>query len=55
MPGKPDESEIIKRILTSDKDDLMPPDEAHKDLTAAQKDLFKAWVAEGAVYEPHWA
>ncbi len=53
VPGDPDASEIIKRIF--DEDDPMPPESAHKPLTAAQKELFKRWVAEGAVYEPHWA
>ncbi len=53
VPGKPDESEIILRI--NDQDEPMPPPEAHKTLTPAQKDLFRRWVAEGAVYEPHWA
>ncbi|MDP3070118.1 MAG: PSD1 and planctomycete cytochrome C domain-containing protein [Opitutaceae bacterium] len=53
VPGKPDESEIVLRI--ADKDDPMPPEEAHKTLTPAQKDLFRRWVAEGAHYEPHWA
>jgi hypothetical protein len=33
----------------------MPEKEAHKTLSAAQKELFRRWVAEGAVYEPHWA
>ncbi len=55
VPGKPEESEIIKRIFTADGDDLMPPDDAHKELTAAQKETFRRWVAEGAVYEAHWA
>lgn len=55
VPGKPDESEIIRRIFTADEDDLMPPDEAHKTLTPKQKDMFKRWVVEGAVYEAHWA
>ncbi len=55
VPGKPEESEIIKRLFTSDKDDLMPPPEAHKELTSAQKELIKKWVAEGAKYEMHWA
>ncbi len=53
VPGKPSESEIILRIM--DSSDPMPPVDAHKDLTAAQKELFRRWVAEGAVYEPHWA
>lgn len=53
VPGKPDESEIIHRIF--DPVEPMPPEEAHKTLTPAQKDLFRRWVAEGAVYEQHWA
>jgi len=55
VPGKPEESEIIQRIFADDEADLMPPKEAHKTLTAAQKELFRRWVAEGANYEEHWA
>src|SRR5687768_16367297 len=55
VPGKPDESELVKRIFTTDKDDLMPPPESHKVLSALQKDTLKKWIAEGAVYEGHWA
>ncbi|MBI5773610.1 MAG: DUF1549 domain-containing protein, partial [Verrucomicrobia bacterium] len=55
VPGKPEQSEIIKRLFTKDEDDLMPPGEAHKELTAKQKELFRQWVAEGAKYEDHWA
>jgi hypothetical protein len=53
VPGKPEESEIIQRIM--DTGDPMPPETMHKNLTPAQKELFRRWVAEGAVYEPHWA
>ena len=53
VPGKPDDSEIISRIF--DDSDPMPPVDVHKPLTAEQKELFRRWVAEGAVYEPHWA
>ena len=55
VPGKPDESELIKRILTHDEDDLMPPPESKKELTDTQKETLKQWIAEGAEYEPHWA
>src|SRR5471032_273145 len=55
VPGKPEESEIIARLYTKDDDDIMPPPKAHKEITPAQKELIKRWVAEGAVYEPHWA
>ena len=55
VPGQPDQSALIKRIFTADPDDVMPPPDSHKNLTAAQKELLKRWIAEGAVYQPHWA
>ena len=55
VPGKADESEIVRRIFSTEKYEVMPPPDAHKDLTAPQKELIKRWVAEGAVYEGHWA
>lgn len=55
VPGQPEKSEIVRRLLTSDKDDLMPPPKAHKPLTARQKEILKQWVAQGAVYQKHWA
>jgi len=55
VPGKPDESEFIKRILTDDEDDLMPPPATGKKLTSAQKELLRRWIAEGATYQEHWS
>lgn len=54
-PGKPDKSELIRRILTTDQDDLMPPADSHLALTTAEKELLKRWVLEGAEFKPHWA
>lgn len=54
VPGQPKESEFIRRILATD-DDQMPPEDSHKVLTKAQKELLRRWVAEGAGYQPHWA
>src|SRR5216683_2972992 len=54
VPGDPDKSEIIERIFaTSEK--IMPPKFAHRELTQTQKDTVRRWVAQGAVYEGHWA
>src|SRR5262249_6106890 len=44
-PGDVDSSEIIQRILSSDHDEVMPPPSAKKELTDAQKQLLKRWVA----------
>jgi hypothetical protein len=55
VPGKPNESLVIDRILTDDPDDIMPPPESHKSLTTAEKETLAKWVKQGAVYQPHWA
>jgi hypothetical protein len=55
VPGNAEASEVIKRIVTSDVDDLMPPPDSHKKLTEAEKELLKRWIAEGAEYQGHWA
>lgn len=54
-PGEPDASELVNRILTDDEAFLMPPPETRKSLTVEQKDILQRWIAEGAVYEPHWS
>src|SRR5271157_1532373 len=54
-PGKPDESEMIHRIFSTDNDEIMPPPSIHKHLTAAQKETLKAWIAAGAEYQPLWS
>jgi mono/diheme cytochrome c family protein len=56
VPGKPDESEILRRILSHDADEVMPPPRAKKTkLSAAQIDLLRRWIREGAEYQNHWA
>lgn len=55
IPGKVNESELIARIVTDDEDDLMPPPDSHKKLTARQKEILRKWVAQGAGYQQHWA
>ncbi len=54
IPGKPEQSELMRRILATD-DDQMPPEKVGKILTPAQKELLKKWIAGGAKYEPQWS
>ncbi len=55
VPGHADQSAIMKHILSTDPDEVMPPKKFHKDLTARQKSLIRAWIQQGAKYEQHWA
>jgi len=55
VPGKPKESELIYRITTDDEEELMPPGDSGKSLTAKEKELLTRWIAEGAKWEDHWA
>ena len=52
-PGDLAKSEIIARI--HDADDPMPPEDAEKHLTAAERALLKRWVLQGGGYTEHWA
>jgi hypothetical protein len=54
VPGDPDKSAMIQRIFAPGAR-VMPPAAIHKELTAAQKNTIRQWVAEGAKYEGHWA
>ncbi len=55
VPGDAGASELIKRLASTDSDEVMPPPDSHRTLTAAQKEILKRWIAEGAEYKEHWA
>ncbi|MDC0261855.1 PSD1 and planctomycete cytochrome C domain-containing protein [Planctomycetaceae bacterium] len=55
IPGKPGDSELIKRILSEDEFTRMPPPESEKQLTAAEIAILKQWISEGGKYQKHWS
>jgi hypothetical protein len=55
VPGKPDQSVLIRRIFAKDPDDVMPPPSSYLTLSDAEKETLRKWVEQGAKYEPHWA
>ena len=55
VPGRPDDSELMRRVLSKDTSEQMPPPESHKSVTPAQVAILRQWIAEGAVYQKHWA
>lgn len=54
VPGKADESELIKRITARGKKQMPPPKHPHQ-LTKTQVELLRRWVDEGAKYQEHWS
>ena len=58
VPGKPEASELYRRIVTDDLDDKMPlqkGDHAEEPLTEEQTQLIRKWIEQGAEWEEHWA
>ena len=54
VAGKPDESELVRRIFAAD-DERMPPADSNKRLSDSEKSLLKQWIALGAPWQEHWS
>ena len=55
VPGKPDMSLLIQRVVSKDENDRMPPTDSHEPLTGEQVAKLKQWIQDGAEFAPHWA
>ncbi|MBL9212129.1 MAG: PSD1 domain-containing protein [Opitutaceae bacterium] len=55
VPGQPRESELVARILSPHEDEVMPPPESNKRLSARDKRVLEQWIQQGATYQKHWA
>jgi hypothetical protein len=55
VPGNLEKSELWRRVIATDPDDVMPPPEAHKELKPEQKEKLKKWILAGAPWQGHWA
>ncbi len=55
VPGRPERSELFRRLTTTDADDRMPPAKTGRALSAKQVELVRRWIAEGAAWKAHWA
>jgi hypothetical protein len=53
--GKAGDSELVKRITSTDPDVVMPPPATKVVLTAREKKILTEWVSAGAKYEGHWS
>ena len=55
VPGRPDESALVKRVFATSRGAVMPPPKTGKTLTATEKQALRDWVAQGAKFQTHWA
>jgi len=55
VPGKPFDSEAIRRILTDDPNLIMPTPESKIKLSAEQKAILIKWLEQGAEWKAHWS
>jgi hypothetical protein len=55
VPGKLEDSDLHTRIHSSDRDEIMPPPKANKQLSAREKAILDRWIEQGAEYQEHWA
>jgi mono/diheme cytochrome c family protein len=54
-PGKPAQSELLRRLTTDDPDERMPPGSSGRSISEAQIATLTKWIAEGATWEQHWS
>lgn len=54
-PGEPERSELLRRILSQDPEEHMPPPVTKKSLNPSEIALLREWIAQGAEYQPHWS
>ncbi|SOD79073.1 PSD1 and planctomycete cytochrome C domain-containing protein [Spirosoma fluviale] len=55
VPGKPEVSEVVRRITSADTSIMMPPPSSNLKLTAREIKLIEKWIQQGAAYEKHWS
>ena len=55
VPGQLAKSEVWRRVMSDDADEVMPPPNSHRSLTNGEKDKLKRWIEQGAPYAGHWS
>ncbi len=55
VPGHPEKSALLQRILSPDPDEVMPPPKQHKTIPPEQITLLTEWIRQGAPWGQHWS
>ncbi len=54
-PNDSEASELYRRLITDDIDELMPPPESNRQLSKREIRLIRSWIESGATWEQHWS
>ena len=55
VPGKPEQSELVRRIVSDDVDERMPPTDSGRTLSPEEIRLLTEWIQQGGNYAQHWS
>jgi mono/diheme cytochrome c family protein len=55
LTDDPAKSALLRRVVSTNADERMPPKSTGKTLTKQQIALLERWIKEGAEYEGHWS
>ena len=55
VPGSPTESELYRRLTSTEELRRMPPPYSPKQISPGQIELIRRWIEQGGQYERHWS
>ncbi|MFM7148756.1 MAG: DUF1549 domain-containing protein, partial [Gemmataceae bacterium] len=55
LPGNSSKSELVRRLESHEPDEVMPPPDSNRKVSAEQIARIKKWIDEGASWGQHWA
>jgi len=55
VPGDAANSELLRRIISTDPDEQMPPPEVKLSVTAEEIEILCLWIEQGAQWKSHWS
>lgn len=55
VPGDPEASELIARVMSTDSSERMPPEGKGDPLSEAEIARLRQWIEQGAEYDIHWS
>ncbi len=55
VPGQPERSALLDRLLAQDEDERMPPATEKNPVQPEDVKKIERWISEGAPYSQHWA